>query len=153
MLFASISIVAFPRTNTFAFAFAGTIFVRSRDDLADRQTDRQTDKGIQTNARGGARRRMRQDHGSSQSTRYPRSLPGEHSTRAEVEGGRVICEVIYVYTCTFCILSGSKTERTLEREPVPERPLVRDRSISYLRIKGGRFVQFILNHGTVTGCQ
>lgn len=57
----------------------------------------------------------------------------------------------YVYMS--CILSESETERTLEREPVPERALVRDRSISYLPIKGRRFVQFILNHGTVTGCQ
>jgi len=59
------------------------------------------------------------------------------------------------YVCMSCILSRaeSETERTLEREPVPERALVRDRSISYLPIKGRRFVQFILNHGTVTGCQ
>lgn len=55
---------------------------------------------------------------------------------------------MYVYRA-----SCRETERTLEREPVPERALVRDRSISYLPIKGGRFVQFILNHGTVTGCQ
>jgi len=71
------------------------------------------------------------------------------SSRAE--GTRRACTRRSMYA--LCILSRSETERTPERESVPERALVRDWSISYLPIKGRRFVQFILNHGTVTGCQ
>lgn len=88
---------------------------------------------------------MRQGLRSSQSTKYPRSL--SENIFLSWRGMLKACYV-YVYRA-----SCRETERTLEREPVPERALVRDRSISYLPIKGGRFVQFILNHGTVTGCQ
>lgn len=63
-----------------------------------------------------------------------------------------VCVVVYV----LCIPAGGSREearqQTHPREPVPERgtrPPIPE-SISYLPIKGERFVQFILNHGTVT---
>jgi len=168
MLFVSIFIVAFPREAP-SHSHRGTIFLPTRDNLADRApTGRQTDrqKRIRTNARGGTQEDAHGKIAGKFSKREVSALFARTAFSALVrrwaerargrgggsEGGSY-ARVLYVHTCTFCILSGSKSERTLEREPVPERPLVRERSISYLRIKGGRFVQFILNHGTVTGCQ
>lgn len=102
-----------------------------------------------------ASRRKTRARGSSKFSKHEVSVlfAREHfpaGGRAGGKGdGRRVC-IRHVRMYTSCILLRTNAPSSASLCPKGHSS---DRSISYLPIKGRRFVQFILNHATVTGCQ